>query len=60
MSAISSIGISTPTSSQPLQTSPDNQPSQSATSAMSQTKQSAGNDPDHDGDNDGRGINTTA
>ena len=60
MSAISSVGISTPTSSQPLQTSSDNQPTQSASSAASQTIQSVGNDPDHDGDNDGSGINTTA
>jgi hypothetical protein len=56
MSAISPIGRSTPILGQPIQTTPSKQPAKVATTAPSQAAKPAGNDPDHDGDSDGGGI----
>lgn len=56
MSAISSVGSSTPTVSQ-LQASVNKQPPQAATPAPSH---SAGNDADHDGDSHDGGIDIMA
>jgi hypothetical protein len=60
MSAISSIGSSTPALSQLLQASANKQSSKPAAPIASQANKSAGNDADHDGDSDGGGIDLTA
>jgi hypothetical protein len=56
MSAINSVGSSTPILSQPVQAASSKQPPKPATTAPSQPIKPAGNDRDHDGDSDGGGI----
>ena len=60
MSAISSVGTTTPTSSQLLQVLLNKQTSHPKNTVASQTQQSTGNDPDSDGDSDAAGVNKTA
>jgi hypothetical protein len=57
MSSISSVGASTPAVIQQAQASTNKQPPKVA--APSQATQSAGNDPDHDGDTHGGGIDVS-
>jgi hypothetical protein len=60
MSAISSLGNSAPALNHLLQALANKQPAKPTTPVASQANKSAGNDPDHDGDRDGGGINTAA
>ncbi len=55
MSAINSVGTSTPIPSQPIQTAPS-KPQPKAAATPSQPIKAAGSDPDHDGDSDSGGI----
>ncbi|MCE9605512.1 MAG: hypothetical protein K8U03_11510 [Planctomycetia bacterium] len=61
MSAISSVGSSTPVVNQQIQAATNKQASPAASSTASQAKQpAASSDPDHDGDNHSGRLNVTA
>ena len=60
MSAISGVSVSLPAVSQLVQSSASKLPQSNPAPKSSQASQKSGNDPDHDGDSDGGGIDVTA
>jgi hypothetical protein len=60
MSVISGVSVSQPTVSQLVKSSAPQRPQTNSVPKASQASQPSGNDPDHDGDSDGGGIDVTA